>query len=105
MFSIMNDQTKLALKTDSGASFVASFIEAEGPDYDKEDLRHIIRDLLLAGTETSATTLQWALILMANHPDVQKRVQVCCRPDTSILNNSPFSSICAMGMKLLLVFT
>uniref|UniRef100_A0A3Q3VU68 Uncharacterized protein n=1 Tax=Mola mola TaxID=94237 RepID=A0A3Q3VU68_MOLML len=32
-------------------------------------------DLFLAGTETTAKTLLWALIYLINHPDVQKKVQ------------------------------
>ncbi|XP_008336487.1 cytochrome P450 2J5, partial [Cynoglossus semilaevis] len=32
-------------------------------------------DLFLAGTETTSTTLQWALVYLINHPDVQEKVQ------------------------------
>ncbi|XP_040895996.1 cytochrome P450 2J4-like [Toxotes jaculatrix] len=32
-------------------------------------------DLFLAGTETTSTTLQWALIYLIKHPDIQKKVQ------------------------------
>ncbi|XP_074523687.1 cytochrome P450 2J4-like [Halichoeres trimaculatus] len=32
-------------------------------------------DLFLAGTETTSTTLQWALIFLINHQDVQAKVQ------------------------------
>ncbi|KAL8188143.1 UNVERIFIED_CONTAM: hypothetical protein K2H54_062133 [Gekko kuhli] len=43
--------------------------------YDEENLVQNIFDLFIAGTETSATALQWALLLMANHPDIQQKVQ------------------------------
>ncbi|XP_021110283.1 cytochrome P450 2W1 [Heterocephalus glaber] len=33
-------------------------------------------DMLMAGTETTSATLQWAALLMAKHPDIQGRVQV-----------------------------
>ena len=59
---------------------MTSFIDAAAggeEGYDKEELVYTMRDLLVAGTETSATTLQWALIIVANHPEVQKRIQVC----------------------------
>ncbi|XP_061153111.1 cytochrome P450 2J2-like [Syngnathus typhle] len=32
-------------------------------------------DLLEAGTETSSTTLRWALVYMMHYPDIQKKVQ------------------------------
>ncbi|GAB6030733.1 hypothetical protein CHUAL_007584 [Chamberlinius hualienensis] len=38
-------------------------------------LLHNTRDLIFAGTETSATTLHWALIYMTLNPTIQKKVQ------------------------------
>ena len=35
----------------------------------------VLCDLLSAGTDTTTTTLKWCLILLANHPDVQTRLQ------------------------------
>ncbi|CAJ1060173.1 uncharacterized protein LOC121511702 [Xyrichtys novacula] len=32
-------------------------------------------DLFLAGTETTSTTLQWALVFLINNPDIQAKVQ------------------------------
>ncbi|XP_053713834.1 cytochrome P450 2J4-like [Synchiropus splendidus] len=32
-------------------------------------------DLFIAGTETTSTTLQWALIYLVRHPEIQKKVQ------------------------------
>ncbi|XP_033006709.1 cytochrome P450 2J5-like [Lacerta agilis] len=42
--------------------------------YNEENLAQCILDLFIAGTETTATTLQWALLLMATHPDIQEKV-------------------------------
>ncbi|XP_077204282.1 cytochrome P450 2J2-like [Paroedura picta] len=42
--------------------------------YDEDNLSQSISDLFLAGTETTSLTLQWALLLMANHPDIQAKV-------------------------------
>jgi len=69
-----NIADSLAGRSEKG--FASCFVDAEGPDYDREDLRCIMRDLILAGADTSSTTLQWALISMANHQDIQKRIQV-----------------------------
>ncbi|XP_063162407.1 cytochrome P450 2J2-like [Candoia aspera] len=43
--------------------------------YDEENLAQCIFDLFLAGTETTFTTLMWALLLLANHPNIQEKVQ------------------------------
>ena len=43
----------------------------------------VIQDLFLAGSETTSTTLDWALLFMIEHPDIQRKCQkeieqVCC---------------------------
>lgn len=40
-----------------------------------EQLVAIVGDLFAAGTETTATTLRWAIIYMIYHPDIQNKVQ------------------------------
>ncbi|XP_053166725.1 cytochrome P450 2J2-like [Hemicordylus capensis] len=42
--------------------------------YNEENLAHCIMEFFATGTETTATTLQWALLLMATHPDIQEKV-------------------------------
>ncbi|XP_033006719.1 cytochrome P450 2J2-like [Lacerta agilis] len=42
--------------------------------YNEDNLAQCIFDLFIAGTETTATSLQWALLLMATHPDIQEKV-------------------------------
>uniref|UniRef100_A0ACB8FBY5 Uncharacterized protein n=1 Tax=Sphaerodactylus townsendi TaxID=933632 RepID=A0ACB8FBY5_9SAUR len=42
--------------------------------FDDGNLAQSIFDLFIAGSDTTASTLQWALLLMANHPDVQEKV-------------------------------
>ncbi|XP_060623354.2 cytochrome P450 2B4-like [Anolis sagrei] len=41
--------------------------------YDEENLAQIIHDFFVAGTETSATSLKWAILLLANYPDIQDK--------------------------------
>ncbi|XP_060098711.1 cytochrome P450 2J5-like [Heteronotia binoei] len=43
--------------------------------YDTETLVHCISEFLFAGTETVNATLQWGLLLMVHHPDIQEKVQ------------------------------
>merc|ERR1719273_2783293 len=39
------------------------------------NLANTLFDLFLAGSETTSTTLTWAMLYMARYPDVQERVQ------------------------------
>ncbi|XP_015265202.1 PREDICTED: cytochrome P450 2J5-like [Gekko japonicus] len=42
--------------------------------YNEDNLTQCIFDLFIAGTETTSLTLRWALLFMANHPDIQEKV-------------------------------
>jgi len=55
--------------------FVSSYLARVGPDYDHEQLLYTTRDLIAAGFETTATTLLWLLVFIANYPATQKRLQ------------------------------
>ncbi|XP_069889497.1 cytochrome P450 2W1 [Dipodomys merriami] len=43
--------------------------------FDEANVLACMLDMLMAGTETTSATLQWAMLLMAKHPGVQDRVQ------------------------------
>ncbi|KAM8962350.1 cytochrome P450 2C29-like [Pelodytes ibericus] len=43
--------------------------------FDEENLIQVVIDLFTAGTESTATTLQWSLLLMLAHPDIQVTIQ------------------------------
>uniref|UniRef100_A0A8C3HK57 Cytochrome P450 n=1 Tax=Chrysemys picta bellii TaxID=8478 RepID=A0A8C3HK57_CHRPI len=43
--------------------------------FHEENLVFSTLDLFFAGTETTSTTIRWALLYMALYPDVQERVQ------------------------------
>uniref|UniRef100_A0ACB8FBW3 Uncharacterized protein n=1 Tax=Sphaerodactylus townsendi TaxID=933632 RepID=A0ACB8FBW3_9SAUR len=45
--------------------------------YNEENLIQSIVDLFTAGTETTTTTLLWALLLMTNYPDIQGKKWLC----------------------------
>ncbi|XP_052572990.1 cytochrome P450 2J5-like [Peromyscus californicus insignis] len=61
--------------------FIDAFLNEMGkyPDnttsFNEENLIFSTLDLFLAGTETTSTTLHWALLYMALYPDVQEKVQ------------------------------
>jgi len=42
----------------------------------RQNLRNIALDLFLAGSETTSTTLKWAVLFMLLHQDIQAKVQV-----------------------------
>ncbi|XP_073525736.1 cytochrome P450 2J2-like [Phyllobates terribilis] len=42
--------------------------------FDTSNLIQVVVDLFTAGTETSATTLQWAIMLMLAYPDIQENI-------------------------------
>uniref|UniRef100_A0A8D2INQ6 Uncharacterized protein n=1 Tax=Varanus komodoensis TaxID=61221 RepID=A0A8D2INQ6_VARKO len=54
--------------------FYLAQIEKVTP-YDEINMVHSIFDLFLGGTETSSTTLTWALLYMVRYPDIQAKVQ------------------------------
>ncbi|KAM9184054.1 cytochrome P450 2C25-like [Mergus octosetaceus] len=69
-------------KADESQNFIGYYLDqiakTEGDadaTYNKENLIQSIFDLFLAGTETTATTLCWALLYMVVYPDVQEKVQ------------------------------
>lgn len=64
---------------DEPQDFIESYLrQIEG---DKEGkfsslyLKHDIMDLFAAGTETTSTSLTWAVLHMMTNPEVQERVQ------------------------------
>jgi len=55
-------------------SFVNYFIDASGPDYDREQLLFTVQTLVGAGIETPATFIRWAIAVLTNHVSVQERL-------------------------------
>ncbi|XP_038073068.1 cytochrome P450 2J2-like [Patiria miniata] len=50
-------------------------VGVKSPALQTENLLRILTDLFGAGTETTATTLRWAMLYMMGHPEIQSRVQ------------------------------
>ncbi|NWR62079.1 CP2J2 protein, partial [Bucorvus abyssinicus] len=60
--------------------FIDSYLQQiakdnSGGTFQEENLEACVLDLLLAGTETTSTTIRWALLYMATYPEIQARVQ------------------------------
>ncbi|XP_058043384.1 cytochrome P450 2J2-like isoform X3 [Ahaetulla prasina] len=70
---------KLIRALETLVKFSGSFyhMRAKDPDstYNEDNLAQCIFDFFGAGTETTFTTIMWALLLLANHSDIQEKVQ------------------------------
>ena len=75
IFELIEERIQESLSGETEESFISCFVQEDGPEYDRKQLMYTLRDLFLAGTETTSTTLQWFLVYMANNPEVQTRLQ------------------------------
>ena len=97
-----DDETKPVLKV-----FIDVFLQEIERHTDDEDISRYINHeslvattsvLFMAGTETSTTTLRWALLYMVTYPEVQAKVQqemdrvvIDCAPRWSDRLNLPYT--------------
>ncbi|NWY29594.1 CP2J2 protein, partial [Pheucticus melanocephalus] len=56
-------------------SYLLEISKDDSNTFKEEHLMACSLDLMFAGTETTASTLRWALLFMAIHPEIQARVQ------------------------------
>ncbi|NXI74151.1 CP2J2 protein, partial [Anseranas semipalmata] len=56
-------------------SYLQEMAKPNGSNLHEENLVACTLDLLFAGTETTSTTIRWALLYMAMYPEIQARVQ------------------------------
>ncbi|NXK50971.1 CP2J2 protein, partial [Chauna torquata] len=56
-------------------SYLQEMAKPSGSNLREENLVACTLDLLFAGTETTSTTIRWALLYMVIHPEIQARVQ------------------------------
>uniref|UniRef100_A0A8C3BM35 CP2J2 protein n=1 Tax=Cairina moschata TaxID=8855 RepID=A0A8C3BM35_CAIMO len=56
-------------------SYLEEMTKPNGSNLREENLVACTLDLLFAGTETTSTTIRWALLYMAIYPEIQARVQ------------------------------
>ncbi|XP_021260983.1 cytochrome P450 2J2-like isoform X3 [Numida meleagris] len=56
-------------------SYLQEMAKPNGSDFCEDNLVACTLDLFFAGTETTSTTIRWALLFMAIYPEIQARVQ------------------------------
>ncbi|NWH48361.1 CP2K6 protein, partial [Fregata magnificens] len=71
-----------ALDRNDQRSFIDAFLVRQQEENGKangyfhnENLTEVVRNLFVAGMETTSNTLRWGLLLMMKYPEIQKKVQ------------------------------
>lgn len=82
-------------------SLLRFLVDVRGADVDDTQLRDDLMTMLIAGHETTAAVLTWALFLLMQHPDVaasvQQEVDQACgdeTPDLAAIGNMPLLRAC-----------
>ncbi|KAM7266297.1 hypothetical protein ACFE04_004194 [Oxalis oulophora] len=70
---------------------LSRFLEVN--ERDPRYLRDIILNFIIAGKDTTATTLSWFLYMVCKHPDIQERIYNEVRKATKLSNSSSFQDI------------
>ncbi|XP_019329688.1 PREDICTED: cytochrome P450 2J6 isoform X2 [Aptenodytes forsteri] len=81
-------------------SYLQEIAKVSNTDFREENLVACALDLLFAGTETTSTTIRWALLYMAVYPEIQARVQAeidavigqARQPALEDRNNMPYTN-------------
>uniref|UniRef100_A0A672TZX7 Cytochrome P450 2J2-like n=1 Tax=Strigops habroptila TaxID=2489341 RepID=A0A672TZX7_STRHB len=100
-----NDKHKEDRNPSESRDFIDSYLQEMAKDdasgsLQEENLVACTLDLLLAGTETTSTTIRWALLFMAKYPEIQARVQAeidavigqARQPALQDRNNMPYTN-------------
>nr|CAB3235591.1 cytochrome P450 2C42-like [Phallusia mammillata] len=76
------DEHKKKFDPDNVNDFMDAFLKEQKfgppknqPYFNDAELRGFVKDLFLAGTETSSNTLSWAVAILLHHPEHMKRIQ------------------------------
>jgi cytochrome P450 len=67
---IFRNEVDEAIENGGIDCFLSRYLEREGPDFDVEQLCFTLRDLVAAATDTTANTVLWTMIALANNLDV-----------------------------------
>jgi cytochrome P450 len=75
-YLVFYEQMKERVKNGTAPNcFVARLLSEEGKSWAEEEYAHVIAELITAGTETTATTLQWFFKAAVLNPEPMRRAQ------------------------------
>ncbi|GAV71600.1 p450 domain-containing protein [Cephalotus follicularis] len=72
---LVGSESPSEVKNKTMLQVLLSFQESEPENYTDQTIKALISDLLVAGTDTSAGTIEWAMSLLLNNPDVLSKAQ------------------------------
>ncbi|KAA8531632.1 hypothetical protein F0562_006651 [Nyssa sinensis] len=70
------DEHRRDKSTNSMIDHLLSLQESEPEYYTDQIIKGLMMVMILAGTDTAAVTIEWAMSLLLNHPDVLKKAKV-----------------------------
>uniref|UniRef100_A0A1W7HBR3 (+)-piperitol/(+)-sesamin synthase n=1 Tax=Scoparia dulcis TaxID=107240 RepID=A0A1W7HBR3_SCODU len=74
-FQELVDENRREKRTDSMIGHLLSLQESQPDFYNDFTIKGLILSLLLAGTDTSTVTVEWAMSVLLNHPDVLNKAR------------------------------
>ncbi|ETE57844.1 Cytochrome protein, partial [Ophiophagus hannah] len=93
MFDLLEkemEEHKATLTPGEPRDFIDAYLEEiqkperKGSSFEEEQLRVLLFDLLIAGTETTSGTLQWAFLYLVAFPEIQEK---CWKEIDTVLGN------------------
>ncbi|XP_034281344.1 cytochrome P450 2J5-like [Pantherophis guttatus] len=93
MFALLEkemEEHKATLMPGEPRDFIDAYLEEiqkperKGSSFEEEQLRVLLFDLLIAGTETTSGTLQWAFLYLVAFPEIQEK---CWKEIDTVLGN------------------
>ncbi|XP_021901787.1 geraniol 8-hydroxylase-like [Carica papaya] len=72
----LESRKKTGISTDDFLDSLLSVAENSDEGFDRNDIKHLLLDLLLAGTDTTSNTIEWAMAELLKNPETLTRARV-----------------------------
>jgi cytochrome P450 len=81
----------------SHRDFLDMLLELRQTDKDlfasEDDIKFLLKDIVLAGSDTTAATIEWLILLLCQHPDAQRKVAEELRRVIADFDDIKFSTV------------